>query len=66
MSLIDIFNKNQSSFTPINLMTYEQFVFNMEKNGVNDLVARDKVDPTFRPPLVSNSYLASLFKQKAI
>jgi hypothetical protein len=35
----------------------------MEKNGTNDLVERDMVDPTFRPPLVSNSYQAQVFAE---
>ena len=34
----------------------------IEKNGTNDLVERDMVDPTFRPPLVSNSYEANIFQ----
>jgi hypothetical protein len=64
MSVSRLYVEKKSAFAPpINQTTYEQFVFNMERNGTNDLVERDKVDPTFRPPVVSDSYQANNFKK---
>lgn len=64
MSIASLYLEKKSPFAPpANQTTYEQFVFNMERNGTNDLVERDMVDPTFRPPLASNSYLAQNFQQ---
>ena len=55
MSVSSLYVEKKTAFAPpVNQSTYEQFVFNMERNGTNDLVERDMVDPTFRPPLVSN------------
>jgi hypothetical protein len=63
MSVSSLYVEKKTAFAPpVNQQTYEQFVFQMEKNGTNDLVERDMVDPTFRPPLVSNSYQANNFK----
>ena len=63
MSVSSLYIKNKTTFTPpVNQTTYQQFVFEMERNGTNDLVERDMVDPTFRPPLVSDSYEANNFK----
>lgn len=63
MSVSSLYIDKKSAFAPAaNQTTYEQFVFEMEKNGTNDLVERDMVDPTFRPPLVSDSYEADIFK----
>ena len=63
MSVSSLYIEKKSAFAPpVSQTTYEQFVFNMERNGTNDLVERDMVDPTFRPPLVSNSYEANNFK----
>jgi hypothetical protein len=63
MSVSSLYIEKKTAFAPpVNQQTYEQFVFQMEKNGTNDLVERDMVDPTFRPPLVSNSYQANNFK----
>jgi hypothetical protein len=63
MSVSSLYIEKKSAFVPpANQTTYEQFVFQMEKNGTNDLVERDMVDPTFRPPLVSDSYQANNFK----
>lgn len=63
MSLTALYNEKKTAFAPpTNQTTYEQFVFDMEKNGTNDLVERDMVDPTFRPPLASNSYLETVFQ----
>ena len=63
MSVSSLYIEKKTAFAPpVNQQTYEQFVFQMEKNGTNDLVERDMVDPTFRPPLVSDSYEAHVFK----
>jgi hypothetical protein len=63
MSVSSLYIEKKTAFAPpANQTTYEQFVFQMEINGTNDLVERDMVDPTFRPPLVSNSYQANNFK----
>ena len=66
MSLTKLYNEKKTAFAPSKTQTtYEQFVFEMEKNGTNDLVERDMVDPTFRPPLTQNSYLATVFAECA-
>ena len=64
MSLTTLLNEKKTALAPpANQQTYEEFVFEMEKNGTNDLVERDMVDPTFRPPLASDSYLAQVFAE---
>ena len=63
MSLADLYNEKKTAFAPPeNQTTYEEFVFEMEKNGTNDLVERDMVDPTFRPPTAANTYLETVFQ----
>lgn len=63
MSLADLYNEKKTAFAPpANQTTYEEFVFEMEKNGTNDLVDRDMVDPTFRPPTAANTYLETVFQ----
>jgi len=60
MDLTTLYAQKKSVFAPPpNEPTYEQFVYKMESTGVNDLVARNMVDPTFRPPTVNPSYLAT-------
>lgn len=67
MGIATLYSEKKSTFAPpLNQSTYEQFVFNMERAGTNDLVERDMVDPTFRPPLVADSYIAQLFKEGQI
>ena len=67
MSLITLYEEKKSAFgPPVVQDTYEQFVFNMERNGTNDLVERNMIDPTFRPPLPEDTYVAQLFKEGAI
>ena len=64
MSITSLYDEKKTALAPAkNQTTYEQFIFEMEKNGTNDLVERDMVDPTFRPPLASNSYLAQVFAE---
>jgi hypothetical protein len=66
MSLTTLYNQKKTAFAPPqNQTTYEEFVFEMEKNGTNDLVERDMVDPTFRPPLTQDSYIATVFAESA-
>lgn len=63
MSLADLYVEKKTAFAPpVNQTTYEQFVFNMERNGTNDLVERNEVDDTFRPPLAPDTYLAKAFQ----
>ena len=63
MSIATLYTEKKTVLAPpANQQTYEQFVFQMEANGTNDLVERDLIDPTFRPPLVNESYLAQVTK----
>jgi len=63
MSLTDLYNEKKTALAPpANQTTYEEFVFEMEKDGTNDLVERNMVDPTFRPPTAANSYLETVFQ----
>jgi hypothetical protein len=63
MSLTDLYNEKKTALAPpANQTTYEEFVFEMERTGTNDLVDRDMVDPTFRPPTAANSYLETVFQ----
>ena len=63
MSLTDLYNEKKTALAPPeNQTTYEEFVFEMERNGTNDLVDRDMVDPTFRPPTAANTYLETVFQ----
>jgi len=58
MDLAALYAQKKSAYAPpVNEPTYEQFVFQMESTGVNDLVAMNMVDPTFRPPTVHASYV---------
>lgn len=66
MALIDVYNKQRTNFAPADTQTYEQFVFDMERTGVNDLVAKDKVDPTFRPPQGQATYTEAIFNTKLV
>ena len=65
MSLLGLLNKKNKNplAPPPNQTTYTQFVFNMESHGTNDLVERDMVDPTFRPPATATSYLETVFQK---
>lgn len=63
MAILDVYDKQKTIFAPANTQTYEQYVFEMEKSGINDLVAKDLVDPTFRPPLTTDTYTEAMFKK---
>ena len=66
MSLITLYEEKKSAFgPPVVQDTYEQFIFDMEKNGTNDLVERNMIDPTFRPPSVADTYQAQIFAEGA-
>lgn len=67
MGIATLYEEKKSAFAPPpNQVPYEQYIFNMERNGTNDLVERNVIDPTFRPPIVANSYLARLFEEGQI
>ena len=67
MSLITLYEEKKSAFgPPVVQDTYEQFVFDMERNGTNDLVEKNMIDPTFRPPLPDATYVAQLFREGVI
>ena len=68
MSLKSLYSKNKGTFAPptnYSTNTYSKHVAEMNSKGTagNDLVQRDKIDPTFRPPLTANSYLETVFQQ---
>ena len=67
MSLLGLLNKKNKNplAPPPNQTTYEQFVFEMEKNHTNDLVERNEVDFTFRPPATTAKYTETIFKEQA-
>ena len=63
MSLTELYNEKKTALAPpVNQTTYEEFIFEMEKDGTNDLVERNMVDPTFRPPAAGTSYLETVFQ----
>ena len=66
MSLLGLLNtKNRNPLAPPpSQTTYTQFVFNMESRGTNDLVERNKVDATFRPPLAQTTYQETIFQDQ--
>ena len=67
MSLLGLLNKKNRNplAPPPNQTTYEQFVFNMESHGTNDLVQRNNVDFTFRPPAATTTYQERIFQEQA-
>lgn len=67
MSLLGLLNKKNRNplAPPPNQTTYQQFVFKMEAAGTNDLVARNNVDYTFRPPASTPKYTETIFKEQA-
>ena len=63
MSLTELYNEKKTALAPpVNQTTYEEFIFEMEKDGTNDLVERNMVDPTFRPPSAADTYLETVFQ----
>ena len=64
MSLITLYETKKSAFgPPVVKSTYEQFVFNMERTGTNNLVALNDADPLFTPPKVTDTYIGKLFEE---
>lgn len=64
MGIAELYVEKRTPFAPpADQSTYEQFVFKMERTGTNDLVSRNVVDPTFRPPQASDSYMAQKFQE---
>ena len=63
MAILDVYNKQNTVYAPADTQTYEDFVFDMQRSGINDLVAKDKVDPTFRPPQGTGTYTEAIFKK---
>ena len=66
MSLLGLFNKKNKNplAPPPNQETYTEFVFDMEKNHTNDLVERNNVDFTFRPPAATTKYQETIFQEQ--
>lgn len=66
MSLLGLFNKkNRNPLAPApNQQTYTEFVFDMERNQTNDLVERNDVDFTFRPPASTTKYQETIFQEQ--
>jgi len=66
MSLLGLLNtKNRNPLAPPpNQTTYTQFVYNMQSKGTNDLVERNAVDTTFRPPLAQTTYQETIFQEQ--
>lgn len=68
MSLKSLYNTKKDAFAPPTgyaSNNYISKVAKMNSKGTlgNDLVQRDMIDPTFRPPLASTSYLETVFQQ---
>ena len=66
MAILDVYSKQKTVYGPADTQTYEEFVFDMELSGVNDLVLKDKVDPTFRPPQGTLTYTEVIFKKNLV
>lgn len=68
MSLKSLYSKNRGTFAPAPGYASQNYltkVAKMNSKGTygNDLVQRDVIDPTFRPPLATSTYLESLFQK---
>jgi hypothetical protein len=68
MSLISLYSEKQEAFAlPKGYVAknYIAEVAKMNSKGTlgNDLVQRDLIDPTFRPPTAQNSYLETVFQK---
>jgi len=66
MSLLGLFNKkNTNQLAPApNQETYTEQVFEMERTRTNDLVERNNVDFTFRPPATTTKYQETIFQEQ--
>jgi len=63
MAILDVYSNQSTVYAPADTQTYGDFVFDMQRSGINDLVAKDKVDPTFRPPQGMATYSETVFKK---
>lgn len=64
MSISTLYIEKKTALAPpANQTTYEATVFEQERAGTNNLVARDVIDPTFRPPDATNTYLERVFQE---
>lgn len=68
MSLKSLYNTKKDAFAPPAGYASDNYIAKVAKMNSkgkygNDLVQKDLVDPTFRPPLASNSYLETIFQQ---
>lgn len=68
MSLRSLYNQNKGTFAPppsYSTRNYLTKVAQMNSKGTagNDLVQRNAVDFTFRPPAAISSYLQTLFQR---
>lgn len=68
MSLKSLYSTKKDALAPpagYATKNYISKVAKMNSKGTlgNDLVQRNMVDPTFRPPSASNSYLETVFQQ---
>jgi len=62
MGLATLYSEKKSAFAPPPAQnTYEQFVFTMERNGVNDLVTRAEADAAFTPAPNLGTYAQTSF-----
>lgn len=67
MSLATLYEEKRSAFAPPTTQTvYEQTVFNLERQGEDNLVQKYEEETIFRPPLVPSSYVARLFAEGQI
>lgn len=68
MSLRSLYNTKKDAFAPPTgyaSNTYTKKVAEMNSKGTlgNDLVQKDLIDPTFRPPSTFSPYLETIFQQ---
>jgi hypothetical protein len=67
MSLSTLYSEKKTALAPPPGFTqdnYYTYVAKMNSKGTygNDLVQRDMIDPTFRPPAASTSYMEQVFQ----
>ncbi len=63
MSILDLYTKNTSNLDAPKQTTYQETVLIRESTGQNALVQKDLMDPTFRPPLPEDTYIATIFEE---
>ena len=65
MSILDLYASKKTAYGIDNPTTYKDKIFEMERTGINDLVAKEVTDPNFKDPSSGDTYIASLFKDGA-